>query len=131
MTTLVNLKLNTIYAELNQVANNTPNQEIINAVIAYINNNLDKIEPAVDITKLNLFVEKYLQDNRVLFQGQQGIAGQSPVLDYSVLNSTATKYLNSHTDIFKGVGIQNVNVDSSGFLHVLLTDGTAYQSPNS
>jgi hypothetical protein len=52
---------------------------------------------------LNQFVEQYLQENSALFQGAQGIAGQSPVLDYNVINSSVFNYINSHSELFRGI----------------------------
>jgi hypothetical protein len=91
---ITNLKLNYITKLLREVEDTTANQDIVNAVIKYINDNQDKFDPTIDITKLNQFVQNYLTTNNNLFRG---IAGP-PVQESDIISALNT-FINSNTVI--------------------------------
>lgn len=91
---ITSLKLNYITRSLTQVGNAAANQEVINAVIRYINDNPDKFDPTIDITKLNQFVENYLQTNTDIFRGQIG-----PPVGESDIIVALQQFFNTSTNI--------------------------------
>jgi len=72
MSLLTNLKLNRITKLIKMIEDTTANQDILDAVIKFINENSGKFTPEIDMTKVNSFIEDYLNKNASTFQGIKG-----------------------------------------------------------
>ena len=99
MSLLTNLKLNYITKLLQDVENTTANQDVLNAVIKYMNENPDKFDPTIDMSKLNQFVQDYVNKNSSVFQGIPGPPSSTSeitdALSVYFKTSTAVNFLNA------------------------------------
>ena len=90
-------KISHITDQLQQISSGTSNSGTLNSVISYINQNLSKFTPAINITQLNSTIQTYMTNNINLFKGAKGDPYVIPQAD---LDQALTDYVNGHPTDF-------------------------------